>query len=141
MFFKYLKLYLVFTFLSVSTVFINSACVSNDLELAKNEVEKIRNLVKTSQFERIFNESHSKFQSSVSKENFIQDLRDVSNDIRNSQNFSLFNWRVDNNTSQSFITLTYMSNGKTKFLDSEEFTFVWENGKYRLYNYSAMNKE
>jgi hypothetical protein len=133
--------FLVLSFIFLSVFVFNTACVSNNLNLATAEVDNIRKLVKNNQFDRIFSESYSEFQNNVSKIQFIKDLESVKGDIENPQNFSLNNWRFYKTTSQSFVTLTYKSNGKTKFIGAEEYVFIWENGKYRLYNYSVINKK
>ena len=137
MFIKNIKVF----FLLLSIIVTHVACVSNDLKYAESEVENIRRLVKTNQFEQIFDKSSSEFRNSVAKKQFIADLKDASSDIENPKNFTIDTWRFSKTTSHSYITLTYKSNGRTKFISAEEFVLVWENGRYRLYNYSVVGKK
>ena len=116
------------------------SCTSNDTNIATQEVLKFRENVQAGQLKIIFQESSKSLQNVTAENEFISYLAENQQDIGQAEKFSLQTWRVSYSGQQKYITLLYSADENSKVIKSEEFVFVWENNRYRLYGYTVIDK-
>jgi hypothetical protein len=122
----------------LSPVLLVGCSASANIDAAKAGVQQFHDLLNTSQFEAVYDQSDQAMKQTASADRLVKLLSAVHRKLGAAGDSALQNWNVNHTTSGQFVTLNY----KTTFAGGagdENFVYRMDGGRAKLAGYHIVS--